>query len=68
MSVSSDPARLDKLGGGSGADVKSLARRLYDAQRDHRAITRLTAERPIDEVESYRKTPGDALDVPGKKK
>lgn len=30
-----------------------FGRRLYEAQRDHRAITRLTAERPIDEAESY---------------
>lgn len=37
----------------ASSDDKAFARRLFDAQRSHRAITRLTAERPFDERQAY---------------
>ena len=35
------------------SDVQTYAKRLYDAAHEHRAINRLTQERPLDEREAY---------------
>lgn len=37
----------------ASSEAQAFARRLYDAAHEHRAITRLTLERPIDEREAY---------------